>query len=228
MRIAKNIFDFMKKETVLAAAAFLALFIWTMAICHKNERISIEQESGAAQTENGGRKEAFRNAAYMFLFFLSILAVVKVIPYYIVLFFVVLITLAMDRRVLKTIDYSLLFTFCFFFIFTGNIGQLDLAKQWLQSAVSGRAVLMGTVVSQIISNVPAALLLSGFTSDYKSLLIGVNIGGLGTLIASMASLISYKLYVHDYNQNKGKYFAYFTVSNLCFLALLSMGAYILS
>ncbi len=115
-----------------------------------------------------------------------------------------------------------------FFIFTGNIGQLDLAKQWLQSAVSGRAVLMGTVVSQIISNVPAALLLSGFTSDYKSLLIGVNIGGLGTLIASMASLISYKLYVHDYNQNKGKYFAYFTVSNLCFLALLSMGAYILS
>lgn len=219
---------FIKIMLPYSLLSLAGLFIWTMAICHKNERISIEQESGAAQTENGGRKEAFRNAAYMFLFFLSILAVVKVIPYYIVLFFVVLITLAMDRRVLKTIDYSLLFTFCFFFIFTGNIGQLDLAKQWLQSAVSGRAVLMGTVVSQIISNVPAALLLSGFTSDYKSLLIGVNIGGLGTLIASMASLISYKLYVHDYNQNKGKYFAYFTVSNLCFLALLSMGAYILS
>lgn len=218
---------FIKIMLPYSLLSLAGLFVWTLVICRKNERIFIEQKSGTSQTGNEGRKATFRNAAYMFLFFLSILAVVKVIPYYIVLFFVVLITLVMDGQVLKTIDYSLLFTFCFFFIFTGNIGQLDVAKQWLQSAVSGRTVLMGTVISQIISNVPAALLLSGFTSDYKSLLIGVNIGGLGTLIASMASLISYKLYVHDYNQNKGKYFAYFTVSNLCFLALLSAGACVL-
>ena len=86
--------------------------------------------------------------------------------------------------------------------------------------VNGRELLVGIIASQGISNVPAALLLSGFTSDYRALLAGVNIGGLGTLIASMASLISYKILAHKYDELKGKYFISFTLVNVLFLIVL--------
>lgn len=89
-------------------------------------------------------------------------------------------------------DYCLIFTFIAFFIFTGNIGRLPAFQEILHSLVNGRELLVGIATSQVISNVPAALLLSGFSGDLKQLLLGVNLGGLGTLIASMASLISYK------------------------------------
>ena len=92
---------------------------------------------------------------------------------------------------------------------------------------SGHELLAGVIVSQAISNVPAALLLSEFTADYRTLLVGVNIGGLGTLIASMASLISYKIYAGSYNRTKGKYLLYFTIANICFLAVLLLLAYLL-
>ena len=97
----------------------------------------------------------------------------------------------------------------------------------LQMLVEGRELLVGVVASQAISNVPAALLLSGFTGDYQTLLAGVNIGGLGTLIASMASLISYKLFAKEYNDQKGKYFWRFTIANVIFLAVLAIAAVIL-
>jgi Na+/H+ antiporter NhaD/arsenite permease-like protein len=90
----------------------------------------------------------------------------------------------------------------------------------LQQLVEGREVLIGVVSSQAISNVPAALLLSGFTSNYRSLLVGVNLGGLGTLIASMASLISYKILANKYDKLKGKYFLWFTLANVAFLVVL--------
>ena len=90
----------------------------------------------------------------------------------------------------------------------------------LEELVEGRELLMGILASQCISNVPAALLLSGFTKNSKGLLLGVNIGGLGTLIASMASLISYKIYAHNYNKTKGIYLMWFTFANLIFLAVL--------
>ena len=90
----------------------------------------------------------------------------------------------------------------------------------LQEFVSGREVGVGIAASQVISNVPAALLLSGFTRDYAKLLVGVDIGGRGTLIASMASLISYKIYAHHYNEQKGKYFRWFTIANVGYLAVL--------
>jgi len=93
--------------------------------------------------------------------------------------------------------------------------------------VAGRELAIGVISSQAISNVPAALLLSGFTADYRELLIGVNLGGLGTLIASMASLISYKLFAKEYNDQKGKYFRWFTVANVIFLAVLAVAAVVL-
>ena len=125
-----------------------------------------------------------------------------------------------DRKVLGQVDYCLIFTFIAFFIFTGNIGRLPAFQEVLHSLVNGRELLVGIATSQVISNVPAALLLSGFSGDLKQLLLGVNLGGLGTLIASMASLISYKIYAHNYNRTKGYYLLWFHLANIIFLAVL--------
>jgi len=157
---------------------------------------------------------------YLFLFALCLGVVAKVLPIEMVLAVVVLMVWLTDRNVLKKVDYCLLLTFISFFIFTGNLGNISAIKETLQKLVEGREVLIGALSSQAISNVPAALLLSGFTSDYQALLYGVNIGGLGTLIASMASLISYKIVANQYNQKKGAYFRWFTFVNVVYLVIL--------
>ena len=107
------------------------------------------------------------------------------------------------------------------------MGNIPVIRDSLQQLVAGKELGIGILASQAISNVPATLLLSGFTSNYKSLLIGVNVGGLGTLIASMASLISYKLFAKEYNHEKGRYFCYFTVANIIFLVILVILAMVL-
>ena len=132
-----------------------------------------------------------------------------------------------DRKVLAQVDYCLIVTFIAFFIFTGNIGRLPVFQKTLQTLVNGRELFVGLVASQVISNVPAALLLSGFSSDLKQLLLGVNLGGLGTLIASMASLISYKIYAHNYNRTKGYYLLWFHLANIIFLAVLVLPALVM-
>ena len=130
-----------------------------------------------------------------------------------------------DRGIFRRVDYSLLLTFVGFFIFIGNLGRLPAFSQLLQRIVSGHEILACVAVSQVISNVPAALLLSGFTEDLPALTIGVNLGGLGTLIASMASLISYKLIAREESRVKGAYFRYFTAANICFLMILLVFAF---
>ena len=144
----------------------------------------------------------------------------RLIPYYVVLPIILVIVFFLDREVLFNVDYCLLLTFICFFIFIGNMGNLPLVRDTLQSLVAGREVVIGIAASQIVSNVPAALLLSGFTDNYKALTLGVNIGGLGTLIASMASLISYKIYAHNFNKTKGIYLMWFTAANVGFLVVL--------
>lgn len=109
----------------------------------------------------------------------------------------------MDADVFRTIDYSLLLTFAGFFIFVGNLGRIPLFCGFLQEMMQGSEIAVSVAASQVISNVPAALLLSGFTSRWELLIIGTNLGGLGTLIASMASLISYKHLVREFPQKKG-------------------------
>ena len=153
--------------------------------------------------------------------------VVRLVPFEMVLLAVVLLVFNMDRKVLTQVDYCLLLTFIAFFIFTGNMGNISVVRDTLQQLVAGKELAIGVLSSQAISNVPAALLLSGFTSNYRELLIGVNLGGLGTLIASMASLISYKLFAKEYNDQKGKYFWWFTIANVIFLAVLAIAAVIL-
>lgn len=160
-----------------------------------------------------------KNTVYMGLFGICMLIIARILPYQMVLAAVLIIVFFMDRAVLGSVDYCLLFTFISFFIFTGNIGNIPAVKNVLQNLVEGKELWISILASQFISNVPAALLLAEFTEDYKKLLVGVNIGGLGTLIASMASLISYKAYAHNYNRTKGIYLIWFTVANLLFLAV---------
>lgn len=154
------------------------------------------------------------------LFLLSILTVLHVLPYYILVPVVFVLMLVFERTSIAKADYSLLLTFIGFFIFTGNIARIDFINQQLQNFVGGREVLFGIAASQVISNVPAALLLSGFSTSLSNLIVGVNLGGLGTLIASMASLISYKFYAASKESHTGKYMVVFTATNIIFLLIL--------
>ena len=123
-----------------------------------------------------------------------------------------------DRPVLAEVDYSLLLTFLGFFLFVGNLGRLPLFRDLFQTMLTNHETACSILASQVISNVPAALLLSGFTGDGTALLVGTNLGGLGTLIASMASLISYKQLTRQRPDLRGKYLLWFTGANLVFLA----------
>lgn len=193
------------------------LLIVLFVLSARKQKISIEECSFIEEETNVSRR---KNVVYFVLFVLSLLVVVRVMPYEIVLILVLVVTFFMDRAVLKNVDYCLLLTFISFFIFTGNMGNIPIIRDTLQGLVAGRELGIGILASQVISNVPASLLLSGFTNNYQQLLLGVNLGGLGTLIASMASLISYKIYAHNYNKTKGIYLMWFTVANVLFLAVL--------
>lgn len=173
--------------------------------------------------------------AYGLLFTLALLVVLRAIPNvfdincaFILVAVVFLVVLLLQNKILFQIDYALLFTFIGFFIFTGNLGRIPVIRTTLTNLIEGREILVAVIASQGISNVPAALLLSGFTNNYKALLLGVDLGGLGTLIASMASLISYKMVAHEYNEIKGKYFIRFTIIGLFYLAVLLIAAYFLT
>ena len=158
---------------------------------------------------------------YFGLFLLNLLVVLHVFHWVpATLLTVVGVLLLHKQQLLKQVDYALLFTFVGFFIFVGNIGRISLVSTLVEQLVSGREILIGAVFSQFFSNVPAAILLSGFTDDFQGLLIGTNIGGMGTLIASMASLISYKIYANEERANKRKYIRTFTAANIVMFAVL--------
>lgn len=176
---------------------------------------------GKIETQNTDAKNDFSKlhiCVYAILFILALLTVFRIIPYIITVFITVLVIIIFDRKVLLKVDYSLLFTFIFLFIFIGNLGEIKPISEFLKNIVNGNEVLVGVVSSQVFSNVPAAILLSKFTENAKDLIIGVNLGGLGTLIASMASLISFK-FVAKEKVGTGKYILIFTTVSIVFLAL---------
>lgn len=199
------------------AVSGLLLLITIFVLSARKQKLLLENCSFSAERVFFDKK---KNVIYFVLFLICLLVVARLLPYYLALAAVLAAVFFADREVLKNVDYCLLFTFIAFFIFTGNLGNLPAFKEVLEELVEGREMLVGILASQCISNVPAALLLSGFTKNSKGLLLGVNIGGLGTLIASMASLISYKIYAHNYNKTKGIYLMWFTFANLIFLAVL--------
>ena len=185
----------------------------------KNRSLEIHNECIAAISDKR------RFFVYLMLFVLAILSVARVIDYRILLCCTVAVTILLDRKLFAQVDYSLLLTFVFFFVFVGNMGKIRAVSETLSSLLSGRVICVSVIASQFISNVPAALLLSDFTDDYRGLMIGTDIGGLGTLIASMASLISYKFFAERYNGKKGRYILKFTFWNIVYLAVLSAVAY---
>ena len=172
-------------------------------------------------SSNTGESVSLRRMLpWLALFALCLLAVLHLVHYLVMLAVVTAAVILLDRSLLKRADYGLLLTFIGFFVFIGNMKSIPAVSEMLSSLVAGRELVIGVLLSQIISNVPAAMLLSGFTADYSNLLLGVNLGGLGTLIASMASMISFKIYAGTPGAKVGKYFLLFTVLNVVFLAVL--------
>ena len=153
-------------------------------------------------------------------FVLCLLAIFGLVPPWAIAALAAVTLLVVNRRVLASVDYALLATFVAFFIFIGNMGNIGPFRDLLAVMLEGRVQIVSVLASQVVSNVPAALLLSGFTDDWSGLIVGCNLGGLGTLIASMASLISYRQIAREEPDRKGKYFALFTASNVVFLAVL--------
>lgn len=164
------------------------------------------------------------NKKYILLFciefILCLLSVADVLDIRILTIIIIVITIIFNRSLFKQVDYSLLLTFIAFFVFIGNMGRITDFKNFIESILNGHEVLVSILSSQIISNVPTALLLSGFTDNWNLLIIGTNIGGLGTLIASMASLISYKQIAKEMPDNKMKYLGIFTLCNIAMLSIL--------
>ena len=205
--------------------SLVLLLVWAAITCRKSS-VVLSAGSLSAQPDAPHNRNVI--LLDLILFAVCLLSVIRVLPYGVAFAAVLVCTLCADRGTLRAVDYSLLLTFVAFFIFIGNLGRIPAFSGWLQELLTGREVLVAVLASQITSNVPAALLLSGFTAKTESLIIGTNLGGLGTLIASMASLISYRQIARELPQEKGRYFGLFTLSNLVFLAILLGVWFILS
>ncbi len=162
-----------------------------------------------------------RTALYLALFALAIAIVFRGIPYYIGLLVIPPVLFFADRRALRAVDYPLLLTFVFFFIFSGNMARIGAVREFFSFLLDKSTLLFSALSCQMISNVPSAILLSQFTDNYRELLWGVNIGGVGTLIASLASLITFREYVSHNPGRAGKYVAEFSAFNFSFLVILT-------
>ena len=216
--------EFLLLTLPLTACAGVLLVIWAVAVGkRRGGNVFARESTGGSRDfsrETIGNGKKLLLVLYALLFLLSLLTVANVLEYPVTLGITFACILLFDRKTLGKVDYFLLLTFIAFFVFIGNMGRIPAFSAFLADVVNGREVLVAILSSQVISNVPAALLLSGFSEQYRELIIGVNLGGLGTLIASMASLISYKYVARLVPEQKGKYLLYFTVTSLCFLAIL--------
>ena len=211
-----NFVSFMSLMLPYTMIAFVLLAGWCMVFPYKGEK-KIDILLQEHKMQPGYKKYLI---IYGILFVLCLLTVAHLIPYGITFAVVLVVVFALDRQVLGQVDYALLFTFIGFFVFIGNMGRVSAFHIFIQRMLGGNEVLTSVVASQFMSNVPAALLLSGFTNQYELLIVGPNLGGLGTLIASMASLISFKYIGKEYGHLKGKYMLYFTIANILFFIVL--------
>lgn len=182
------------------------LFVKPEPLCLSDEKIVLDPK---------------RTILYLMLFALSIVIVFRGIPYWIGLIVIPAVLLIVDRKALKMVDYGLLFTFVFFFIFAGNMARIDVVRDLFSALLEKSTLLFSVVSCQCISNVPSAILLSQFTNNYADLLVGVNIGGVGTLISSLASLITFREYVKHNPGKTGYYIGMFSVFNFAFLFILT-------
>lgn len=198
----------------LTLVSFVALSV--ACLVGRDETIEVHFPEKAALRRPG------RMGLLLLLFVLCLLCVFHVVGEWVLLAVVLIALLIAGRDLLPRVDYGLLATFVCFFVFAGNIGAVPALREGLTQALAWNAALVSGLASQVISNVPAALLLSGFTDDWRGLLLGTDIGGLGTPVASLASLISLKLYLRTQNANGGRYLLIFTLANVAGLLLLGI------
>ena len=204
--------DFLK---LTGPYAVLALIMLT-AFCFAGKK----KKADFAPSGKTGFGFSPRLVIYGLMFALCLVSLGKTISVELAALIVVAITLVIDRGTLKNVDYGLLFTFIGFFIFVGNMGRIEWFSSAIAAVLEGHELLVTVAISQVISNVPATLLLAGFTQNWPVLIVGSNIGGLGTLIASMANLISYKYVCKSYAHFRHAYTRWFTIICLIFLAAM--------
>ena len=169
---------------------------------------------------------AVRTVLYLILFAFSIAIVFRGIPYWLGLIVIPIALFFLDKDALKKVDYPLLLTFAAFFVFSGNLARIGAIRDFFAFFLEKSTLLVSVLSCQCISNVPSAILLSQFTDNYADLLVGVNIGGAGTLIASLASLITFREYTKQEPHKIGSYMAKFSAFNFAFLILLTAIMYI--
>ena len=224
--------EFFALTARIAIPSFIILTVIILVLTRKKHGAPKKLEGNILQTQVCFVTIDFRTFFYIANFIICLLTVFHVVNYLIMLGFTVTIMLVCNFRLFKKVDYSLLLTFCGFFIFTKSLSTVQAFSDFINSMLSTplKTYITAIITSQVISNVPAALLLSGFTTNGDMLLLGVNVGGLGTLIASMASVISFKLYS---NSEEGKspagkkYFGVFTIYNIALLILLGLIVYMI-
>ena len=210
--------EFMK---IMAIPFAVSIFLFTVCC------FFIKKES-LTLTDNGEDKvQPKKTTFYLILFAITILMVFRIIPYYIVLPLVFVAIFFTDKDALRRVDYGLLFTFVAFFLLAGNIARIDAVNTFFSSLLSKNTLLTAIGSCQIISNVPSAILLSEFTENYTDLLRGVNIGGVGTLISSLASLITFREYTSHVKGKTLRYIGLFSLYNFGFLAVLTVVALII-
>ena len=158
---------------------------------------------------------------YLILFALTILTVFRIVPYYVCLPIILVAILVADRRALGKVDYPLLLTFACFFLLAGNVSRIGAVHAFFSALLEKSTLLTSILSCQVISNVPSAILLSEFTENYRELLLGVNIGGVGTLISSLASLITFREYTSHVKGKTLRYLGLFTALNFGFLIILT-------
>ena len=198
---------------LLIQSTTVALLLWICCSFISNEKLTLRKKSKIIISKN-------KLYVYTILFVLVILSIFRIVPYILTLAMVIIMILITDRKRFKDVDYALLAIFCVFFIFSGNISRIPAIKEFITSIVTKNTLLAGIVSCQFISNVPTAILLSKFTINYKELLISVNIGSLGILISSLASLITLKEFLKHQPKNFWKYLGMFKLFNTMFLSIL--------
>jgi len=202
--------------SIMAVPFILSTLLITLllAVVVKDEPLAIEHDEPS-------KIKPINLVFYSIFFVLALLAVLRVLDYRVVAVLVLVLMVVLDAKALLYVDYSLLLTFVCFFVFASNMARIDAVCNFVQAFTSKNVLLTGVGCCQCFSNVPTAIFLSRFTSDYRSLLLAVNIGGAGTPIASLASLISLGHFGKSYPQEKGKYLVTFLVINFTFLTVLT-------
>lgn len=201
----------------VAALVLLAAATWRFA----GVKDAMPATEGGDAGDDAAKVPLARTIPWIALFALALAAVAHAVPFPVVVVAALAVGLVFDRGALRHVDYGLLVTFVAFFVFVGNMGRIAVVDDAIAHAVTGNELVVSVLASQVLSNVPAAILLSGFTDAWPALIIGTNLGGLGTLIASMASLISYKQLALVLPRSKGRYLGLFTVWNVVFLIVLA-------